>query len=64
MSAQTTVVRPMTYQERVRLMRAEAIVSWLAAAFDRFVEMLKIEPSAFEIDRAMARRRRWFGAFH
>jgi hypothetical protein len=54
----------MTFQERVRLMRAEAVVSWFAAAFDRFIAILKIEPAAFELDRAAASRRRWFAAFH
>ena len=64
MSATATLIRRQTYEQQVKLMRAETVVSWAAAAFDWMIAALKIEPVALERDEDVAARQRWFGAFY
>lgn len=60
MSAVTNTVR----QQPLGLARAEAVVSMIAAAFDRMIETLKIRVDGSTRDEAASEERRWYGAFY
>jgi hypothetical protein len=45
-------------------MRAETAASWAAAAFDRVIKVLKIEPASIAIDEDVAKPQRYFGAYY
>ena len=64
MSATATLIRRQTYEQQAKLMRAETVVSWVAAAFDWMIAALKIEPAVLERDEDVAARQRWFGAYY
>jgi hypothetical protein len=48
----------------VKPIRAAAFVSWVAVAFDRAIEALKIEPAAVVADEEAAKPQAWFGAYY
>jgi len=64
MSATAIVASQVRYKDQMKLMRAETVVSWFAIAFDRVIEVLKIEPTAVTADDATAKPQRWFGAYY
>jgi hypothetical protein len=64
MSATATVANHVRYKDELKLMRAETVVSWFATAFDRVIEVLKIEPTAVTADDSAAKPQRWFGAYY
>ena len=64
MSATAAVASHVRYKDELKLMRAETVVSWFAIAFDRVIEVLKIEPTAVTADDATAKPQRWFGAYY
>jgi hypothetical protein len=59
MPAVTSAVR-----QQMGLMRAEAVVSMLAAAFDRMIEALRIRVDGSTQEAAASEERRWYGAFY
>ncbi|MDH4114221.1 MAG: hypothetical protein OEU89_02010 [Burkholderiaceae bacterium] len=60
MSAVTNAAR----QQPLGLVRAEAVVSMFAAAFDRMIDMLRIRVDGSTRDEAASEERRWYGAFY
>lgn len=64
MSATATVSHHVRYKDELKLMRAETVVSWFASAFDRVIDVLKIEPTAVTADDSTAKPQRWFGAYY
>jgi hypothetical protein len=64
MSASATLATQVRYKDQLKLNRAETLVSWLAAAFDRVVGALKIEPAAVAAKEETATPGRYYGAFH
>ena len=64
MSATATAQSQIRYKDQLKMMRAETVVSWFAAAFDRAIEALKIEPAAVTAEDALAKPQRWFGAYY
>lgn len=64
MSATASLAGQVRYKDQLKLMRAETVVSWFAIAFDRVVEVLKIEPAAVVSEDESAAPRRWYGAYY
>jgi hypothetical protein len=65
MSATATVANHVRYKDQLKLMRAETVVSWFVASFDRMIEALQIEPAVHAAnDDKAAPSQRYFGAFH
>jgi hypothetical protein len=64
MSASATLTNQLRYRDQLKLMRAETAASWAAAAFDRVIKILKIEPASIAIDEDVAKPQRYFGAYY
>lgn len=56
------LANPVRYKDQLKLMRAETVVSWFTVAFDRAVDMLKIEPEVIAASDETPKR--WYGAFY
>jgi len=61
MSASAVLANQVRYSDQYKLIRAGAAVSSLAAAFDRVIEVLKIEPAEIAASDESEARRGWFG---
>ena len=51
MNATATLANQVRYSDQYKMARAESTVSWLEAAFDRAIELLKIEPAEIAAQR-------------
>jgi hypothetical protein len=61
MSASAVLANPVRYSDQYKLIRAGAAVSSFAAAFDRVIEVLKIEPAAIAASDETEMPKGWFG---
>lgn len=61
MSATAILANQVRYGDQYKMMRAESTVSWLEVAFDRVVELLKIEPAEIAASEEPAMPKGWFG---
>jgi len=65
MSASATLMRHLSYQEQVRLMRAEAVVAAMFAAAERVKAWFSTSRvAAAEKQEDAAVERPWYGAFY
>lgn len=60
----TVALAPARYKDRLKIMRAETVTAWMAAAFGWAVEALRSPPVEYVRDEEAAARKRWYGAFY
>ncbi len=61
MSATATLANQVRYSDRYKMTRATSTLSLLAVAFDRAIEVLKIEPAEVAASGEPTMPKGWFG---
>jgi hypothetical protein len=64
MSATAILANQVRYSDQYKLRRAELTVSWLELAFDRVIELLKIEPAEIAAGEEPAMPKGVFGTWY